>query len=273
MTSSPAGEAHPFYARPGLHVDCYDALHATTLPGTSVAGDETWFAARAAETGGPVLEGGCGTGRVSLAMARAGVEVVGFDRSAGMLARAELLRSREPAEVAARLALVAADFRDFELGRTFPLAVVPFRAFQSLPTPEDQAACLRRFHAHLEPGGRLVIDIFDPRFEYLVPEVIPQRHLQDLVHPDRGTRVTVEIPDRILDPLNQRFTETWIFREFAADGGLLLEERETLTMRWTFRHEMRHLLALCGFTVEEEWSDFRGSPPAYGGELIFEARR
>jgi SAM-dependent methyltransferase len=262
-----------FYGAPGLHADCYDALHATTIPGSSVAGDAAWFAARAAETKGPVLEGGCGSGRVSFEMARAGAEVVGFDRSASMLARAARRREREAPDVAARTTFVEADFRTFDLGRTFSLAVIPFRAFQSLLTPEDQMQALSRFHRALEPGGRLILDVFDPKYEYLVPEVIPFRSFPDLVHPERGTRVTVEIPERVPDPLAQTFREIWVFREYDSGGLLVAEEREALHMRWSFRHELRHLFARTGFEVEAEFSDFRGSPPAYGGEQIYCLRK
>ena len=55
----------PFYTRPGLHVECYDAMHERYLASSSVAGDAAWYVRLARRTGGPVLEGGCGTGRVT----------------------------------------------------------------------------------------------------------------------------------------------------------------------------------------------------------------
>ena len=46
-----------------------------------------------------------------------------------------------------------------------------------------------------------------------------------------------------------------------------------MRMRWIYRNEMRYLLELCGFAVEAEYSDFFGSPPAYGKEQVWVARR
>lgn len=260
----------PFYGRAGLHVDCYDSFHRAFL---EEAGDAAWYAARAREWGGPVLEGASGTGRVSFAMARAGAEVVGFDRSAAMRERAEAQRAALPAEVAARTAFVAGDLRDFDLRRTFPLAVVPFRAFQSLLEPAEQEASLARFRHHLVPGGRLVLALFDPVYAYLLPGARSPTTRSEVRHPSRGTPVTVEIGEREVDPLRQVLREEWVFTERDGEGRAVLEERETLTMRWTFRYEMRHLLARCGFELEAEYSDFRGSPPAYGKEQVFVARR
>lgn len=257
----------PFYARPGLHVECYDALHEKYLATSSVAGDAAWFARLARRTGGPVLEGACGTGRVAWAIARAGVEVVGFDRSLPMLVRAEAKRASLPPRARNLARFVLGDFRTFDLGRRFPLAIVPFRAFQSLLTPGDQRRALRRFRDHLRPEGLLVLDLFDPRLEYCVPGGRSPRDRSTFRHPVRGTRVTVEIGGRVNDPVRQVLTEQWTFRE-----GRRRAERETLTMRWTYRHELRLLCEAEGFTVEAEYSDFRGHGPAYGNELIFVLR-
>jgi len=255
----------PFYARPGLHVECYDAMHRDYLATSSVAGDVAWYRRLARKVGGPVLEGGCGTGRVTWAIARAGIEVVGFDRSLHMLRAAEAKRPAGGRALPATF--VAGDFRTFDIGRRFPLAIVPFRAFQSLLAPEDQRRALLRFRRHLRPGGRLVLDVFDPRLEYCVPGGRSPRSRTAFPHPVRGTRVTVEIGNRVNDPVRQVFTEEWTFRE----GRRV--EREVLTMRWTYRHELRRLCEAAGFAVESEFSDFRGRGPAYGNEIVLVLRR
>jgi hypothetical protein len=65
----------------------------------------------------------------------------------------------------------------------------------------------------------------------------------------------------------------WCYRAFAADGTVAEEEILELAIRWTFRREMRHLLGLAGFSIEAEFSDFLGSPPAYGEEQIWIAHK
>jgi SAM-dependent methyltransferase len=243
-------------------------MHARYLATSSVAGDAAWYARLARRIGGPVLEGGCGTGRVTWEIARAGVEVVGFDRSVPMLARAEAKRESMPRRARPLARFVRGEFRTFDLGRRFPLAIVPFRAFQSLLAPEDQRRTLRRFHRHLVPGGRLVLDLFDPRLDFCIPGGRMPRHRNAFLHPARGTRVTVEIGGRVNDPVRQVLSEQWTFRE-----GRKRVKRETLVMRWTYRHELRHLCESEGFAVESEFSDFRGHGPAYGNEIVLVLRR
>src|SRR5689334_10632334 len=103
---------------------------------------EFWVdAARAAK--GPVLELGCGTGRVLLPIARAGVEVTGLDRSRPMLDKARANLARENEAVRARVHLHEGDMRDFDLGRRFALVLAPFRSFQHLVEIDDQLAALR----------------------------------------------------------------------------------------------------------------------------------
>jgi SAM-dependent methyltransferase len=109
----------------------------------------------AAATGGPVLDVGAGTGRVTLDLAARGIEVVALDSDAELL---EALRGR-----AAGLPVQSAqaDARDFALGRRFPLVLVPMQTLQLLGGPEGRAAFLRCAREHLEPGGLLAAALAD----------------------------------------------------------------------------------------------------------------
>jgi hypothetical protein len=268
------GDAPRFYTRPGLNSETYDAQYAALLPRTPVDGDVEWYLARCREWGGAVLEGACGTGRVTWPLAEGGVEVVGFDRSGPMLALAEAKRASASPAAAARARFLRADLVDFDLGRRFRTALVTFRAFQCLLEPGEQRACLDRFRDHLEPGGRLVLDLFDPRYDALGPRVPADFGARPpFRHPGRPTTVSVAVERDSVDPVRQVLHEVWTFREQDADGTVLREEREALLLRWSFRWELRHLFALAGFEVEAEHSDFRGSPPAYAREQVWVLRR
>jgi len=101
--------------------------------------DVNFFVEMAQRSGGPVLELGCGTGRVLIPIAKSGIEIVRLDGSPRMLAvcREKLLRESE--DVRAKVTdLVKGDMRSFELGRKFSLVTIPFRPFQHLLTVEDQ---------------------------------------------------------------------------------------------------------------------------------------
>ena len=96
-----------------------------------------------------VLELGCGTGRVLIPTARAGIEIVGLDASPQMLAVCRSRLQQEPPDVQARVRLLEGDMRRFTVDRTFRLATIPYRPFQHLLTVSDQFACLRSIHQHL----------------------------------------------------------------------------------------------------------------------------
>ncbi len=109
----------------------------------------------AAAGGGPVLDLGCGTGRVSLHLARRGHEVIGLDRDATLLAAL-----RERADGLA-VEAVHADAREFALDRPVALALAPMQTLQLLEGSEDRVACLRRVAAALAPGGRFAAAILE----------------------------------------------------------------------------------------------------------------
>ena len=257
-----------FYSAGGLNAETYDART------FGFPGELDFWIARARESGGPVLELACGTGRVSWPIARAGVDIVGIDLSPAMLERAEAKRASAPNEVAARARFERGDMADFALDERFALVIIPFRAFQALLTIESQRGSLGCIHRHLKPDGRLIVDIFDPRLDLLLEErFVPQRQIAPYRNLQTGHTVSIDVVERTNDHVKQLLTERWRFRETTDDGRVVRDEDELLELRWTYRYEMRHLLELCNFVVEEELSDFSGGAPAYGLEQIVIARR
>ncbi len=265
----PTSAAPAFYSRRGLHVEMYDVLE-REVPGGDDVG---FFRDLALRAGGPVLELGCGTGRVTVPLAEAGISLVGLDRSRPMLDVAEARRRSLPSDVRRRLRFVEGDMRDFRLGRRFGLVFAAFRVFMALPDPADQRATLATIRRHVRPGGLLALDLFDPRLDLLVDASRSIREIAEGRHPVTGRLVRVTAEERVNDLVHQRFTERWRFREIADDGTIVREESETLVLRWTFRHELHHLLELAGFEPVAEYSDYAGAPPAYGNEIIVVARR
>lgn len=264
----------PYYAAGGLNVEL-NTLRTEVSAARLVQGDADLLLDFAREAGGPVLELGCGDGRLLFPMARAGIDVTGIDISDGMLERAKRLNSDESPEVAARVNLVRTDMTDFDLGQKFSFAFCVFRAFNFIPTQTGQRACLVALRRHLEPGARFVLDVFDPPLPSIKPgssgEHVP-RLAEVHWHPETKHEVFIEIRDLDLDVVGQVLRETWRFTERDGQGITTRQEQELLTMRWLYRWETRYLLELCGFEVEAEYSDYFGSPPAYGREQIFVAR-
>jgi SAM-dependent methyltransferase len=261
-----------FYEADRLHTEIYDALAASLIPGSSVEGDVDFYRRLAGETGGPILDVGCGTGRVAMALAADGHEVVGIDLSAPMLRLAELRRETLSAEAAARLSFQQADMTTLDLGRDFALVVAPSRVFQFALTTDAQRQALAALRSHLRPDALLVLDLFDPLLDHVVPSAEVIARGGELVHPTTGNRVTWEVTGRMPDPARQLIVEEWAFREFDASGDVLRTDTERLTLRWSLRSEMRLLFELAGLRVIADYGDFRGGPPAYGREQVWVLR-
>jgi len=263
-------ESNAYYTSHGLAVESYDARALGQPP---IEGDVAFYSNLAQRANGPVLELGAGTGRVAWALAEAGFEVVGLDMSEAMLEQAEKKRTTVPANAGERATFVQGDMTEFTLDRSFGLAVAPFRAFQSLLTPESQRLSLECVYRHLQPGGLFALHLFDPRLEFLLPGSDAPR-MQGEYRQSQAKRPTrFEIIERRADPLTQTMEEIWRFEELDDDGKVLRHEETTLALRWTYRWEMRYLLELCGFEIEAEYSDFKQSPPAYGREQVWIAKR
>ena len=237
--------------------------------------DVGFFVEMAQASGGPVLEIGCGTGRVLIPTARAGIQITGLDLSSSMLTVCREKLASEPHEIQARVELVKADMRDFRLEGVFRLATTPFRPFQHLITVEDQLACLRSVHRHLGEAGRLVLDLFNPSLERLT---------DDRFFEESGDEPEFEMPDgrRVLrrervisrDLANQVQEVELIYYVTHPDGR---EERlvHDFPMRYLFRYEAEHLLSLAGFQLEDAYSNYDRSPfgSRYPGQLILVARK
>jgi SAM-dependent methyltransferase len=184
----------------------------------------------AAECGGPVLDVGAGTGRVTLDLAQRGHEVTALDHDAALLA--ELARRARGLDVHT----VVADARDFDLGRRFALCLVPMQTIQLLPGAAGRGAFLRCALAHLNPGALLAIAITET-FEFFevrdgIPALLPDlRELDGVVYASHPTAVRAE-----------------------RDGFVLERRREMITTsgQRTVEYDAVHLTRLTALELERE---------------------
>lgn len=192
-----------------------------------------------------------------------------------MLAVCRQRLAHEQPEVQARVQLIESDMREFNLDRAFKLVTLPFRPFQHLVTVEDQTACLACIHRHLAPGGRLILDLFNPSIDALAQEVSGQEcgEQPEFTMPD-GRRVIRRHRIVAHDRFGQVNQVELIYYVAHPDGR---QERlvHAFPMRYLFRFEAEHLLARSGFEVEQLYGDYDKSPygSKYPGELIFVARK
>jgi SAM-dependent methyltransferase len=238
-------------------------------------GDVEFYVDEALAANGPVLELGCGTGRVLIPIARAGVTIHGLDGSPKMLARCMEKLEAAPANVRSRVALHQGDMRSFKLQKQFSLITIPFRPFQHLLTVADQLDCLRCIHSHLIDDGRLILDLFNPSLDMLVNRPLGVEMIEGppFDMPD-GRRVTrsfkVSNPDRF-----EQVNDIELIYDVTHVDGRTERQVHAFRMRYLFRFEAEHLLARAGFAVEQLYAGYDRSAygSTYPGELIFIARK
>jgi SAM-dependent methyltransferase len=220
--------------------------------------DIPFYVEEARMSGGPVLELGCGTGRVAIPVALAGVEVVGLDNSAKMLQVARR-KARAMGQISGKLTWVRGDMRSFSLGRKFSLAIIPYRGFLSLLSVEEQRRCLECIKSHLLPEGRLVFDIFVPDLHTITEGTTALVHSWDVTHPDTGNRMVVWDQSGF-DSHNQVINVRMILEELNDVREMVRKLYRDFQLRYIHRYEAQHLLELCGFHVRDLFGDFERQP-------------
>jgi SAM-dependent methyltransferase len=242
----PHPEPIPLY-RDGRH---YDALvGALALP------DVPFYMDEAKHARGPVLELACGTGRLTIPIAQSGVEIVGLDQSASMLAHAR----HKAGEVGVEIEWVEGDCRSFALNRKFAMIFMAFNSMQHLHDQASLTALFANVGKHLAPGGRFVFDVFNPSLAILTRDP-NQRHL-DRQYEDpegRGT-ITLEMT-AIYDDAAQVNRMAWYF-SLPGEKDFRLE---SLDVRCFFPQELDLLVGANGFEIQQKFGNFERKPFASG---------
>ena len=247
-------------------VDYYDLFF------TGLKGDVAFYVEEARKAGSPVLELGCGTGRLLIPIAESGVEIVGLDASKDMLSVIRREISALDEQVQSQIEIVEGDMTGFSLGRQFSLIMIPCRAFLHLLTPEEQRAALLCIREHLADDGKLIMNVFDPRLDVLLDDPNAPGRTEEMIDPKSGNRVTMRC-SAVHDLQRQVLEADFAFEEFDSEGKRISRVHAPLTLRWIYRWEMQYLLELCGFTVEALHGDFERGPFRYGEEQIWVASR
>jgi SAM-dependent methyltransferase len=236
---------HALYARPRYYDHAFRAHKR----------DIEHYVALARRARGPVLELGAGTGRVTLALLRAGIEVTAVDRSADMLARARERAGALPRADQARLRLVQGDLRTLKLKQRFPLVLAPFNLFMHMYTRDDLERALACVRAHLQPRGKLAFDVLMPDLGVLRRDPNRYYRCRPVFDPSDGRRYAYA--ERFAyDPHKQLQTVTMQFQRLDKPS----EEHEiVLALRFYFPSELEALLHYNGFRVLSHQGDFAGA--------------
>jgi ubiquinone/menaquinone biosynthesis C-methylase UbiE len=204
------------------------------------------YLALAGETGGPVLELCCGTGRVAIPLARSGLEVVGVDISVGMLRQLRDNLTREEDAVSERIALVEADVESLSIGREFPLAICAFNSLLCITDFEAQRAACRSIARHLRPGGVLALDIVNPLKLNIHGDPVPKPFFTRR-NPHTGNTYTRFATMDAFDANHRQRLHGW-YDEIDGEGRL---RRQPYSMYWRpiFRFEIELMLEEAGIEI------------------------
>jgi SAM-dependent methyltransferase len=225
------------------------------------AGDTgvAFYCALAREAGGSVLELACGTGRVTIPIAKLGFPVTGLDIVPGMLAQAK----RKSIDLPVRW--VEGDARIFELGEHFRLIFLTGNAFQAFVTNAEQAAVLQRVHAHLDDQGLFAFETRNPLFPNVKTReglfVTLETRDEEISWPSyinaNGHEVhttTTQAYDHVAQIVHLTGTRRW-------RAGEHEHTQVTRTaLRYTFPQELAALLHCNGFSILRQYGDWNEEP-------------
>jgi len=223
---------------------------------------------------GPVLEPGCGTGRVAAPIAAAGFRVSGLDNSAAMLQRARRRRRALPPEARLRLRFSRQDMTSFSYRYAFQAAILAFSGFNLLGDAAGRRACLERIAAHLVPGGLLLADLFNPVRTVRQVPVMPKRLAGRFRLAPHGHLVDKFVEERD-DLTSGVITVRYSYQERRRDGDPPVDRLQVeFSLAPVGRREMEAALYAAGFDVEAVFGDYSGRPSNdRSPRMIFQARR
>ena len=245
----------PLYADP----EFYDFLFPTADDSARVldetrrarlAASEKFYLEEAQRGGGRVLDLGCGTGRLTILIARAGIEIVGADLSLTMLDTARAKASAGGLNVQ----FLQADMRNFDLGAQFRAILIAGNSLLHLFTREELMQCLRTVRRHLAPGGQVVFDVSNPDLSLLARD--PGRRYPSIrvQHAKRGEISLEETAS--YDAATQVRHIRWYFSAPGAPDFRTLDYR----LRMIFPQELLLLLDATGFRLEVRYGEVTREP-------------
>ena len=205
-----------------------------------------------------MLELACGTGRLTLPLARLGVveELVALDSSAPFLERLRSRLSGEP------VTIVEGEMQAPPVEGLFDLVAIPFNSLAYLVRREDRIACLRAARTLLAPGGRFAFDLVAPRYDFLTEAMSPCPPMRvDADHPaaDHGVTRFLRSYTDAYDPASQTLRATNRYEIFYEDGRV---EHRITDLDWHiyFPDELELLLESAGLQVVERYGDYDRGP-------------
>ncbi len=237
----------------------YDAEHADKID------DLPLYDEIAAEYGQPILEIGCGTGRVVFHLAQSGYTVHGIDNEASMLERARHRLNTQP-HLKDLLTLHQGDVFTYSLEGQYKLTLLSYNALMHFHDQDAQLALLKRLREWTDDDGLLVIDLPNAGETFASQDNDAITLERTFIEPENGHLVMQQAVS-YLDRVEQLMHVTWIYDEVAGDG-VVKRTVAPVVFRYFFYSEVCLLLKQTGFTVEAVYGDTERAPFEDGCERM-----
>lgn len=171
-------------------------------------------------------------------------------------------------QVNQRIHIVLGDMTHFSLPEQFKLIFIPFRSFQCLETDEQALQCLSCVHRHLEDEGRFIINVFKPINEIGEWWVNLNEILDFESTFESGEKVTRHSIRKAYDLEKRLLFTDFVYRVYKSDGKME-EYRDRIRLRYFYEKDIKELITASGFTIDEEYGWYDGTPVHEGNEFIF----
>lgn len=219
----------------------------------------------AEQYGDPIMDIGCGTGRVMVPLAQQGYTVHGIDNNETMLERAERYRSASPT-LKQNMVLHHGDVLTFELTGQFKLMLLTYNALMHFRTQPEQIQLLKRLRQWTAEDGLMVLDLPNAGEVFATQETDALMFERSFLEPESG-HVVMQQSYSYLDRVTQLLHVTWIYDEIDGDG-VVKRTMAPHVLYYYFYPEVQLLLALTGFEVEAVYGDTAQNPFEDGCERM-----
>lgn len=268
-SDTPADDASIVYYDadyPSLEIGEARTENVTALARMGMLGDVAFYTGQALALGGPVLEIGCGTGRLTIPLARAGVEVWAVDVSEAMLDQLRAKLAMEPPGVRARVRIVRQDAAALDLsGGQARLAILPFNLLMLIPDEDPERRTLNAVARHLAPGGGFALDVMNPAALPWEADPAPVQS-QPRRNPATGNPYVRHAQASAVDGRGVQRIAGW-YDELLPDNAIRTT-RFAFDWRMIDRTQLDRMLGEAGLTPDRVAGDFDGTPWTAGSRRI-----
>ncbi len=216
--------------------------------------DSGFYVGLAKMTGGPVLDAMCGTGRMTIPIARVGAEVVGVDLQQKMLDELKRKLRRVPERVRSQVRLIRGDIMKNNLGGPYELVVFPWGSLSEIPTVDDMARVMKNVSAHMKDGGILALHLDNPN------DVRPTREIFKGVQIDNNGD-EISMYQRTARRRGFQNTYDLHFRyEIVPQRGLPRQLKTVVTLTFPTKRQITRMIRDAGLHILKIYGDYDFRP-------------